>query len=48
MFDEYFWNTNEQWDKIGEVKIDMSNYPTFTQMDSAINTAIFGALGGEY
>lgn len=48
MFDEYFWNINEQWDKIGEVKIDMSNYPTFTQMDSAINTAIFGALGGEY
>lgn len=47
-FDEYFWNINEQWDKIGEVKIDLSNYPTFDQMNTAINTAIFGALGGEY
>lgn len=48
MFEEYFWNTNEQWDKIGEVSIDLSNYPTFDQMNTAINTAIFGALGGEY
>lgn len=48
MFDEYFWNENKQWDKIGEVKIDLSNYPTFDQMNNAIDTAIFGALGGEY
>lgn len=48
MFDEYFWNENGKWDKIGEVSIDLSNYPTFTQMNKAIDTAIFGALGGEY
>ena len=48
MFDEYFWNENGKWDKIGEVSIDLTNYPTFDQMNSAIDTAIFGALGGEY
>ena len=48
MFDEYFWNENNKWDKIGEVNIDLSNYPTFNQMNNAIDTAIFGALGGEY
>lgn len=48
MFDEYFWNENSKWDKIGEVSIDLTNYPTFDQMNSAIDTAIFGALGGEY
>lgn len=48
MFEEYFWNENGKWDKIGEVSIDLSNYPTFDQMNSAIDTAIFGALGGEY
>lgn len=48
MFDEYFWNENGKWDKIGEVSIDLTNYPTFAQMNSAIDTAIFGALGGEY
>lgn len=48
MFDEYFYNENGKWDKIGEVSIDLSNYPTFTQMNKAIDTAIFGALGGEY
>lgn len=48
MFDEYFYNDNNKWDKIGEVSIDLSNYPTFDQMNSAINTAIFGALGKEY
>lgn len=47
-FDEYFWNDNNKWDKIGEVTIDLSNYPTFAQMNNAINTAIFGALGGDY
>lgn len=48
MFDEYFWNENSKWDKIGEVNIDLSNYPTFNQMNSAIDAAIFGALGGNY
>ena len=36
MFDEYFWNKNNKWDKIGEVKIDLSNYPNKTQMADAI------------
>lgn len=36
MFDEYFWNENDKWDKIGEVKIDLSDYPTFEQMDAAL------------
>lgn len=48
MFDEYFYNENGKWDKIGEVNIDMSNYPTFSQMNTAIDTAIYGALGKEY
>lgn len=36
MFDEYFWNENEKWDKIGEVKIDLSGIPTNEQMANAI------------
>lgn len=35
-FDEYFWNENNKWDKIGEVKIDLSNYPTKEQVAEAI------------
>ena len=48
MFDEYFWNINNEWDKIGEVTIDLSNYPTFSQMNQAIDQAVYGALGGDY
>ena len=48
MFDEYYWNTNNEWDKIGEVTIDLSNYPTFSQMNQAIDQAVYGALGGDY
>lgn len=36
MFDEYFWNENGKWDKIGEVKIDLSNYPTKDEVANAI------------
>lgn len=36
MFDEYFWNENNKWDKIGEVKIDLSNYPNRDEVASAI------------
>lgn len=36
MFDEYFYNPNEKWDKIGEVKIDLSNYPTREEVANAI------------
>ena len=36
MFDEYFWNENDKWDKIGEVKIDLSNYPNKQEVANAI------------
>ena len=35
-FDEYFYNTNGKWDKIGEVTIDLSNYPTRDEVANAI------------
>lgn len=46
-FDEYYW-TGDAWEVLGSVALDLSDYPTFDQMDAAINTAIYGALGGEY
>lgn len=46
-FDEYYW-TGDKWEMLGSVSMDLSNYPTFDQMDAAINTAVYGALGGEY
>ena len=46
-FDEYYW-TGEQWEVLGSVGIDLSNYPTFNQMNTAINNAIYDVLGGEY
>lgn len=36
MFDEYFYNINNKWDKIGEVTVDLSNYPTKTEVANAI------------
>lgn len=36
MFDEYFWNENNKWDKIGEVTIDLSNYPNRQEVADAI------------
>lgn len=50
-FDEYYW-TGEDWEILGSVSLDLSNYPTFDQMNNAIeeaiNTAIYDVLGGEY
>ena len=46
-FDEYYW-INDKWELLGNVALDLSDYPTFNQMNSAINEAIYGALGGEY
>ena len=50
-FDEYYW-TGEDWEILGSVSLDLSNYPTFDQMnfaiEEAISTAIYDALGGEY
>ena len=46
-FDEYYW-AETKWEVMGNVKIDLSNYPTFDQMNAAIDTAVYSALGGEY
>jgi hypothetical protein len=46
-FDEYYW-TGDKWEVMGNVAIDLSNYPTFDQMTAAIDTAVYNALGGEY
>ena len=46
-FDEYYW-INDKWELLGNVALDLSDYPTFDQMNNAIDEAIYGALGGEY
>ena len=46
-FDEYYW-INDKWELLGNVALDLSDYPTFDQMNTAINKAIYGALGGVY
>lgn len=46
-FDEYYW-INGKWEVLGNVALDLSDYPTFDQMNSAIDEAIYGALGGVY
>lgn len=37
-FDEYFWNENGKWDKIGEVNIDLSNYTTTEEVEQIIKS----------
>jgi hypothetical protein len=46
-FDEYYW-TGDRWEIMGNVKIDLSDYPTFEQMNAAIDQAVYNVLGGEY
>ena len=46
-FDEYYW-TDEKWELMGNVAIDLSDYPTFDQMNAAIQDAVGNVLGGEY
>lgn len=46
-FDEYYW-TGNGWEMLGNVSIDLSGYPTFEQMNAAIETAVLDVLGGEY
>ena len=46
-FDEYYW-TGSKWELLGSVSIDLANYPTFDQMNAAINDAVYNVLGGEY
>lgn len=48
-FDEYYWVVDEnKWEILGNVSIDLSNYPTFDQMNAAISDAVGTVLGGEY
>ena len=46
-FDEYYW-INGKWEVLGNVSLDLSDYPTIEQMNAAINEAVYGALGGVY
>lgn len=46
-FDEYYW-INNKWELLGNVALDLSNYPTFDQMNAAINEAVYGALEDNY
>jgi hypothetical protein len=46
-FDEYYW-TGEKWEVMGNVAIDLADYPTFEQMNAAIQDAVGNVLGGEY
>lgn len=46
-FDEYYW-INNKWELLGNVTLDLSNYPTFDQMNAAINEAVYGALEDNY
>ena len=47
LYDEYLL-INGNPEMIGSTKIDLSNYPTKDEMNTAINTAIGGALDGSY
>lgn len=48
MFDEYYYNSNDKWDKIGEVSIDLSNYPTINDMHKYVDSQVKDVLGGEF
>ncbi len=48
-FDEYYWVVDQnKWEVLGNVRIDLSNYPTFDQMNTAIDNAVYNVLGGDY
>lgn len=48
-FDEYYWVVSEsKWEVLGNVRIDLSNYPTTEQMNQAIGQAVYDVLGGAY
>jgi hypothetical protein len=46
-FSEYYWNEGV-WEALGSVSLDLSNYPTYEQMNYAIDSAVRDVLGGEY
>ena len=48
-FDEYYWLVDQgKWEMLGNVALDLSNYPTFDQMNEAIDSAVYDVLGGAY
>lgn len=47
-FEEWYWTEEKGWDMLGSVQLDLSDYPTFEQMNAAINQAVYDVLGGEY
>ena len=48
-FDEYYWVVDQnKWEVLGNVRLDLSNYPTFDQMNTAIDNAVYDVLGGNY
>ena len=48
-FDEYYWVVDQnKWEMLGNVKLDLSDYPTFEQMNTAIDNAVYDVLGGNY
>ena len=48
-FNEYYWIVDQnKWEELGNVSLDLSNYPTFDQMNAAINKAVGNTLRKEY
>ena len=48
-FDEYYWVVDQnKWEVLGNVRLDLSDYPTFEQMNTAIDNAVYDVLGGAY
>ena len=45
LYDEYIYTT--QWEKLGTQTVDLSNYPTIDEMNSAITTAINNIIDGD-
>lgn len=48
MFDEYYYNENSKWDKLGEVDLDLSNYWNIEQTKNYVDSQVKNILGGEY
>ena len=45
LYDEYIYTT--QWEKLGTQTVDLSDYPTTSEMNAAIDTAINSIIDGD-
>ena len=45
LYDEYIYTT--QWEKLGTQTVDLSDYPTISEMNDAINAAINSIVDGD-